>query len=170
MSRLPEWLAPVFLITLGCLQMAGDLLELPLLKGFAAATSASPAPKVFTAHKGFETYSSYFYLVWTDATGELHELKLTPQNYAGVRGPYNRRNAYGAALSYAPVLQSSPYTKPMHEAAMHYVFCGDSTILREIGVDRTTVRGPMQFELRPRQKLPADHTWKLSYTVACDEQ
>lgn len=162
-------IAPGFLIVLGCLQMAGDLLSLPKLKAIGIATSASPAPKVFTAHKGFETYSSYFYLRWTDASGQSQEVKLSPHLYAGVRGPYNRRNAYGAALSYAPVLHSSEHTRPMHGAVMHYTFCGKSTILKEIGVHRSEISGPIQFELRPRQRLPEGHSWKLSYTVTCDE-
>jgi len=170
MDRLRNWVAPAVLIVVGCLQMAGDLLGVPTIKAVGAATSASPAPKVFTAHKGFETYSSHFYLLWTDKSGTSHELQLTPENNAGVRGPYNRRNAYGAALSYAPVLQSSAYTKAMHEAAMRHVFCGRSTILEEIGVDRSTVAGTMTFELRPRQKLPADHPWTLRFAVDCDAQ
>ncbi len=121
-------IAPVLLVVVGIVQMAGDLLDIPAVKAVGAASVASPAPKVFTAHKGFETYSSFFYLTWVDRDGTPREMKLTPEIYRGVRGPYNRRNAYGAALSYAPVLQSSPLTKPMHDAAMQYTFCGASNI------------------------------------------
>ena len=161
-------IAPVLLVVVGILQMAGDLLDIPAVKAVGAASVASPAPKVFTAHKGFETYSSFFYLTWVDRDGTPREMKLTPEIYRGVRGPYNRRNAYGAALSYAPVLQSSPLTKPMHDSAMQYTFCGASSILEEIGIDRKTVAGGLRVELRPRQKLPADHPWQLAYEVECD--
>ncbi len=37
------------LLTLGLAQMAGDVLGIRALKGIAAATAASPAPKVFSA-------------------------------------------------------------------------------------------------------------------------
>ena len=61
MDNLKALLAPAFLVVLGCTQMIGDIFNLQTVKGFGAATSASPAPKVFTAHKGFETYSSEFF-------------------------------------------------------------------------------------------------------------
>ncbi len=165
-----DMIAPVILVLVGILQMGGDLFGLPVVKAIGAASVASPAPKVFTAHKGFETYSSIFYVTWTDRDGKSQEVELTPETYRGVRGPYNRRNAYGAALSYAPVLHASPLTRPMHDSAMRYTFCGPSSILEEIGIDRNSAAGGLRFELRPRQKLPADHTWKLSYEVRCDAE
>ena len=54
------WIAPALLIAVGCLQMVGDLTDIRAIKAVGAATGSSPAPKVFTAHKGFETYSSQF--------------------------------------------------------------------------------------------------------------
>lgn len=168
MSNWKIHIAPVFLVLLGVLQMAGDIFGLQAVKGFGAATSASPAPKVFTAHKGFETYSSAFFVMWTDKAGQRQELQLTPKVYGGVQGPYNRRNAYGAALSYAPVLHSNALSRPMLDAAIQHTFCGKSSILAEIGVDRDDVVGSYHFELRPRQKLPADHPWKLNFEVTCD--
>ena len=103
--------AAACLIAVGLLQMAGDLCERYLsayyglrLKGLGAATAASPAPKVFSAVRGLETYSTRFYLEWTDRAGEFHSLQVTPELYARLRGPYNRRNVFGAALAYGPVL------------------------------------------------------------------
>jgi hypothetical protein len=95
---------------------------------------------------------------------------LTPAVYHDVAGPYNRRNAYGAVLSYAPVLQSEPTTRPMHDSAIAYTMCGDSSLLDEIGIDRATIAGPVIIELKPRQQLPTDHGWKLVYEVACDAE
>jgi hypothetical protein len=153
------------------MQMVGDLLDIRAIKAIGAATGASPAPKVFTAHKGFETYSAQFFVRWTDkATNQEMELRLTPAIYRGVSGPYNRRNAYGAVLSYAPVLHSDPATRPMHDDAIDYTICGQSSLLEELGVDRATIVGPIVIELKPRQQLPADHTWKLRYEVVCDAQ
>ena len=109
-----------------------------------------------------------FFLQWTDKAGDRQELQLTPEVYNGVAGPYNRRNAYGAALSYAPVLHSNMLSRPMLEAAIQHTFCGNSSILAEIGVDREDVIGAYQFELRPRQKLSPNHPWKLNFEVSCD--
>lgn len=167
---LRAWIVPGLMIVLGTLQMAGDILDIPLLRALGAASGASPAPKVFTAHKGFETYSSQFFISWADEDGQRHELQITPSVYSNVRGPYNRRNAYGAALSYAPVLQSSDLTKPLHDSVLRYTFCGESSILEELGVPHADVAGPYIVDLRPRQVLPADHSWQLHYEISCDAQ
>jgi hypothetical protein len=157
-----------FLIIVGCLQVAGDLLKLPALKAFSLALQVSPAPKVFTAQEGFETYSSNFYLDWTDLQGKKHSFHITPKEYYhGIRGPYNRRNAYGAALSYGPVLYANPKTRPMFESVAHYALCGDAPALKELGIDSKTISGPITIRLEPRQKLPENHTWKLSHEISC---
>lgn len=167
---LRAWIAPAALIVVGTVQMAGDLLGVTALKALGAATGASPAPKVFTAHQGFETYSSEFFISWTGKDGARREMQLTPAVYGGIRGPYNRRNAYGAALSYAPVLQASEHTRPMLESVLRYTFCGPSSILAELGIERDDVAGPFMVDLKPHQVLPADHPWQLHYEIACDGQ
>ncbi|MGI9493016.1 MAG: hypothetical protein ACR2QF_11520 [Geminicoccaceae bacterium] len=168
--RLRSWLAPGFLIIVGCLQMIGDITGSRAIRAIGAATGASPAPKVFTAHRGFETYSSQFFIRWTDRNGDITDFQITPATYQNIRGPYNRRNAYGAVLSYAPVLQSDPATRALHDRAMRYTLCGDSTILEELGIDRASIDGPIEVELKPRQNLPEDHGWQLLYQVTCDGQ
>ena len=49
------------LVAVGSLQMIGDLTGQSAVKAIGAALQASPAPKVFTAQNGFETYFSKFY-------------------------------------------------------------------------------------------------------------
>lgn len=112
--------AAVLLTLLGLAQMAGDLAGIRVLKGIAAATGASPAPKVFSAVQGLETYSTRFYLAGTE---------LTPSVYARVRGPYNRRNVYGAALAYAPVLPEE-----LRNPVLVYALCGEAPLMRELGI------------------------------------
>ena len=63
--------AALFLLFLGLLQMLGDVTGLAVLKGIGVATVASPAPKVFSAVNGFETYSTRFFLEWTDTEGTV---------------------------------------------------------------------------------------------------
>jgi hypothetical protein len=112
--------AAIVLTVLGLAQMAGDLSGIRALKGIAAATGASPAPKVFSAVQGLETYSTRFYLAGTE---------MTPEIYGRIRGPYNRRNVYGAALAYAPVLPDE-----LREPVMQYALCGDAPLMRELGI------------------------------------
>ncbi|MEA2488652.1 MAG: hypothetical protein QOH21_444 [Acidobacteriota bacterium] len=116
--------AAAFLVVLGVAQMVGDLLHFDPLKGVAAATHASPAPKVFSAVRGLETYSTRFFL----EVG-AQRVELTPAVYSRIRGPYNRRNVYGAALAYAPVLPAS-----MREPVLRHALCGDAPLLRELGI------------------------------------
>jgi hypothetical protein len=158
----------IFLMAIGCLQMVGDVFKIAPIKAFALAIQTSPAPKVFTAHEGFETYSSEFFLEWRDHEGERHSLQVTPKEYyRGIVGPYNRRNAYGAALSYGPVLNSNEATRPMFESVSRYALCKDAPILSELGIDPKDVDGPVTIRLKPRQKLPENHKWKLDYEISC---
>ena len=140
----------IALLALGMLQMTADALHLRVLKGVAAATAASPAPKVFSSVRGLETYSSRFYVEWRDKTGTFHSTRISPQNTAGLKGPYNRRNVYGAVLAYGPVLQSDPVARPMFEAVSHYALCGDAPLLRELGIPVAEIRGTPRIRIETR--------------------
>jgi hypothetical protein len=143
--------AAVFLVVLGLLQMTGDLLEQYVhspvgraLKGLGAATTASPAPKVFSSVRGLETYSTRFSVEWTDRAGGGHSLHITPEVYARLQGPYNRRNVYGAALAYGPVLPEG-----LRDPVMRYALCGDAPLLRELGIDPDQIAGPVRIRYEP---------------------
>lgn len=128
--------APAFLLILGLAQITGDLLGILPLKGIAAATVASPAPKVFSAVRGLETYSTRFFIEWDGGGAEL-----TPEVYSRMRGPYNRRNVYGAALAYAPVIPPE-----LRDPVMRRALCGDAPLLRELGLQP---RGRVVVRLEP---------------------
>lgn len=140
----------VVLIVVGLAQMAGELARSPALKAIAAATGASPAPKVFSAVKGLETYSTRFFLEWHDRTGQPHTVALTPELYSRLRGPYNRRNVYGAVLAYGPVLWTDPRGRPMFDAVARYALCGEAPLLSELGLDPAAVGGRVRLRLEPR--------------------
>jgi len=135
------------LLILGLMQMTGDLMRWPALKAVGAATVASPAPKVFSAVRGLETYSTHFFIEWTDRQGVAHSLRLTPEVYARLRGPYNRRNVYGAVLAYGPVLKTDPRARPMFDAVAKYALRGEAPLLRELGIDPKQIAGPIQIRL-----------------------
>lgn len=123
----------IILMVFGSLQMIGDILTIPLLKGFGNALHACPAPKVFTAQNGFETFSSRFFIEWVDTTGR-HITKIEHEHYNNFKGHYNRRNVYGAVFSYAPILASNPKTKAMFYNIFNNIAFGKFPILQEIGL------------------------------------
>ena len=142
--------AAAFLLLLGLLTMAGDLAGIGVLKALGAATVASPAPRVFSAVKGYETYSTRFFLEWRDKDGSEQTVELSPELYSRVRGPYNRRNVYGAVLAYGPVLATDERTRAMFQAAARYALTGDAPVLRELGIDPTSIDGPVRVRFLPR--------------------
>ena len=146
----------VTLLAIGLLQMTGDVLGLPALKGLGLATAASPAPRVFSSIRGLETFSTRFFLEWRSRDGALRSLALTPEVYARLRGPYNRRNAYGAALAAGPVLATDPRTQRMFWAVLSHATCGEAPLLRELGIDPAQVDGPprVRYEPLPSSSVP----------------
>jgi hypothetical protein len=121
--------AAAVLLGLGLLQMAADAASCTQVKGLAAATQLSPAPKVFSSVRGYETFSTRFVLEGEDDAGTTHRAVISPERYAHVRGPYQRRNIYGAALSYGPVLPAT-----MVKPVMRFALCGDAPLVRELGL------------------------------------
>jgi hypothetical protein len=163
-----EILVAALLICIGCVQMAGDVFRILPLKAFGAASHASPAPKVFTAQDGFETYANRFHLEWRDATGAKQSLELTAETYSGISGPYNRRNVYGAVFSYAPVLEANPVTRPMFRTVLRRGLCGSPSVLTEVGLPTEALRhGPLLIRLEPRRRYD-DASHALSHEVRCD--
>jgi len=134
MSR-TAWL----LLVVGLLQIVGALIGSPRLQGLGAATMIAPAPKVFSAVKGFETFSTRFFIGWTDDDGQVREVELDRALNAKFRGPYNRRNVFGAALAYGPVLADGEATRAMLAAVLRYGLSGEAPVLRELGFDPTTM-------------------------------
>ncbi len=143
-------LAAALLLVLGCVQMAAEVLRLPRLRAIAAATAASPAPRLLSSVRGLETYSTRVFLEWTDARWTVHSLRLSPELHSRLKGPYSRRNSYAAALAYDPVLLSDPITQPMFQAVAKYGLCGKAPLLSELGIDPSTVIGVRRIRLEPR--------------------
>lgn len=151
-----ERLVAGLLLVVGLLQIAGDLSGLTPMRALGAAWGASPAPKVFSVARGLETYSTRFFLEWRDKRGEQHSLRLTPELYSRLRGPYNRRNVYGAVLAYGPILSTDPRTKPLFDSVSRYALCGEAPLLRELGVDPLAVAGALRLRLEPRDGTPPE--------------
>ena len=120
--------AALVLTALGCLQMVGYVAQARALRGLGAALGCAPLPKVFSDVDGLETFASTFTLRWRDPAGE-HSLVITPEVYARLGGAYNRRNVYGAALSYGPRLP-----RPLWQAVFCHGFGPGGPLRREFGL------------------------------------
>lgn len=165
-SRRRTAILALVILVIGLFQMTGDLFGVPALKGIGAATGFSPAPKVFTAHKGLETYSTKFFVEYVDIDGNKQSIHLTPELYYNVKGPYNRRNIFGAALSYGPVMVMDPLTKPIFDSVSRFAVCGDAPLLREIGIDPSTVASPVSIRFQPAPGADMGE-WPRVLEVSC---
>ncbi len=108
----------ILIIAIGLLQTIGYLSRIKIIKQLGQITCSSPLPIVFTEVKGVETFASDFYIEFINYTGEREVIKITPNMYSKLKGPYNRRNIFGAAISYGPILK-----KEIWETIFKYGFC-----------------------------------------------
>jgi len=125
----------IFLLGTGSLQMLGHATNQPVLRGIGLATGISPFPRVFCENGGYEAYAATYFLEWEDADGTKTSKKLTPEWYADIHGPYNRRNVYGAAIAFAPRM------KPELRDGVHaFATARGSVLRRELGVPDDAIR------------------------------
>jgi hypothetical protein len=150
-------LGAIALLAVGLLQMMGDASGIVALKGIGAATAASPLPKVFSDVRGLEPFASRFTLLVTDAAGAETAREITPQLYGRLGGPYNRRNVYGAALSYAPRLP-----EPLWRSVYCYGLGPGGPLRRNFGVPDDAARVRVAIATRTRGRTDA---WVLE--AAC---
>ena len=154
------------IVGLGSLQMIGDVADLPALKAAGLISHVSPAPKVFTAQNGYETYSPEFFVSALNTESGDVGIQLTPEVNARVRGPYNRRNAYGAALSYGPVLYASDATRPMFSSAFRYAVCSADGVRHEVGLPAAE---RYRVDIRARRDVSAAQKseWPNRFEIDC---
>lgn len=156
-GKSPRWVGwcSISILCLGSLQFVGYLLGSSALRGLGAACGFAPYTKVFSDVDGFETFAASFSLILTADDGEETVVEVTPEFYRQLKGPYNRRNIYGAALSYAP---------RMPEALWQSVFCyGFNGPLREeFGIAEDVSKITVVIQTRTQGR---DDAW--SFTPPC---
>lgn len=113
----------VFLI--GLTQMTGDLIGSRALKGIGAVTVIAPCPKVFCAINDFEPFAADFAFTTDDGSS----VAITPELYSRMRGPYNRRNVYGAAIAGAPLLPAG-----IRDSVLGFGFGHGGPLRGELGI------------------------------------
>lgn len=157
MKNFSHLVITIFLILLALLQMTGDLLNQNWMRGLGAAWGASPAPKVFSSVEGLETFSSEFFLIWTDQENILHRIQLTPKLAKRLKGPYNRRNVYGAILSYGPVLSKNERMRDAYESTLEYAINKKGPLLKELGINADSILEGIIIEVVPRTGRDYSH-------------
>ena len=127
----------ILLLIVGMSQMVGYVTGLRVLRGIGLASGVAPFPKVFCAADGFEAFAASFYVEGDLPGGELWSRKVDPEWYAQMRGPYNRRNVYGAALAFAPRLPED-----LRDAILEEALKPGSAMRSELGIpsDLTSLR------------------------------
>jgi len=158
--RAVQWCnaAALLLAAVGLLQIAGWLTGVSALRGVGAASAVAPFPKVFSDVDGLETFASEFTLEAEVRPGEWTSVPITPQLYRRLDGPYNRRNVYGAALSYAPRLPPE-----LWEAVYCYALGPDGPLRRELRLPPEPVRLRVRLRTKTRGR---DDSWILDPSCA----
>lgn len=119
----------IALTVIGMLQMIGHTFRIPALRGVGLATGVSPFPRVFCENDGYEAFAATYFLEWEHVDGTRISRQLTPEWYAELSGPYNRRNVYGAAIAFAPRMKPA-----LRDAVLAHAMAPDSPLRRELGV------------------------------------
>mgnify|MGYP005858067395 CR=1 FL=1 len=158
-AELPRWIGWTSLVicVIGSFQFLGYALGSDALRGIGAAVGFAPYTKVFSDVDGFETFAARVSLSYRLPDGSRHEERITPEFYRQLDGPYNRRNVYGAALSYAPRLP---------EALWQSVFCHgfQGTLREEFGIPSAASQLTIHIQTRTRER---DDSWH--FTPQCSE-
>jgi hypothetical protein len=125
-------IASYALLSLGLLQALGFAAGSDTLRGIGAMTVASPLPFVFSSFRDFETFATEFEIELTRPNGERVRHLVTPELYSQLDGPYNRRNTYGAVLSFGPAL-TAPHERELVDSVLRYGLCGRGPLARRFG-------------------------------------
>jgi len=96
----------VCMLCIGSLQMIGYAVHSRVLRGIGAASGIAPFPKVFSEADGYEAFAARFSVGGEREDGSRWSRELDPEWYSNLKGPYNRRNVYGASLAFAPRLSA----------------------------------------------------------------
>lgn len=145
----------VIIVIIGFLQIIGYLTKVKTIRNLGVVSASSPLPIVFTEVKGVETFASNFYIRYKDQNRKSQEIQITPEIYSKFKGPYNRRNIYGAAISYGPVLPEKIW-----KSILSYGLCND--ILKD-ELEIPIIGNNFSIYIETRTKGRND-TWELNAT------
>ena len=130
MSNTRKTIVWLFLVW-SLIAIIGYIFKIDALRGLGLAYQVSPLPVVFSDVNGFETFSADFkielqFVPSVDTTPSPTTYVIDPQFYSQLKGPYNRRNVYGAAISYGPRLPEKVW-----KSILKFGLCSHGPLARE---------------------------------------
>ena len=150
------------LIGIGSLQLLGLVIGNDTIRGLGFATGASPLPLVFSKFRGVENFAADFFIDVEFDNGDRLETRLTSEMYSNLKGPYNRRNPYGAVLAYGPML-TEKHEVQLRDQILRYGICSNGPLARELGYEQIIRSATISFRSKTKGK---EKTW--DFHVECE--
>ena len=122
------------LVAVSFLQIIGFSLGIKGVRGLGLATVASPLPLVFSHFRGHETFAAKFSLELYKDDRLLKTVKIDSALYSKLKGPYNRRNVFGAAFAYGPYLDQNN-ERELVRSVLSYGFCSKDHLPSEFEIE-----------------------------------
>lgn len=112
-----------------------------------------PLPIVFSDFQGLETFASEFSADIKTQAGNTEQIKITPELYSRLGGPYNRRNVYGAAISYGPKLPEK-----LWKQVLQFGLCSQGPLAQGFGYQEPLRAAAIHIRTRTAGR---DDAWRL---------
>ena len=125
-------------------------------------SAASPLPLVFSQFRGIETFAAEFEATLVRHDGSRRHEEITPAMYAQLGGAYNRRNTYGAVISYGPGFES-PEELAMLDSVLRFGLCTGGPLATRFGET-----DPLRSAMISVTTLTRGSPSRWSYTVDCE--
>jgi len=148
-----------FLLALGCLHTFGYALGSPTIKGLAFSSVASPLPLVFSAYNGMETFSTSFELYAQLQNSSNITIQLDNKVYGSLRGPYNRRNVFGAIFAYGPFFNTTQ-TESLRQMILEYGLCNNGPLAKEFGLTELILQ--VTIEVKSKTAGNENKVWYMN--------
>lgn len=144
----------IVILALGVTQFLGGWFGIKVLKGFGASLAMAPYTKVFSDVNSLETFASTFE-IYTRMGNYWSSITVTPEVYGKLKGSYNRRNVYGAGLSYGPKLPED-----LRRQIFSYALHSPAFLKEEIGIPD----GEAQVVVIKTKTIGRNNKWYLAST------
>lgn len=145
------------LVFVGLLSCIGYVLDIQPIRGLGFATVASPLPLVFSHFRGHEAFTNNLTVQLTTRSGVVVEEKVDYRVFSSMAGPYNRRNAYGAVISFGPFFTTERELL-LRDSVLKYGFCHPAPLLQAYGL--TEALSSAKIFVRPRLEGKAQ-SWMI---------
>lgn len=156
-------LAIFVLAMVGGFQLLGLATGSSTLRGLGHLSAASPLPLVFSHFRGRETFAADFEVRLERTDGTTRSVAITPELYAKLDGPYNRRNVYGAVFAYGPALDR-PDERALVRQIVHHGFCDPGPVARRFG----ETQAPAAVTLVVRSKSAGASKTPVRIRIVCE--